>query len=328
MTRPERTCSILVALALAGCAARGSGSIGFGQAKPGAPENTAAPVNALDDPAHPGLESCTSGLSSEEIEAELAIVRAFEQSLHEMIICGGLTVSYSVSFVDVLVNTALSKGTSPKGFRHLGGGRYDAGGIMVVSLHLPYDTSFGQTGDIIPFDVFDPASYFTGLRAAARATVDIFGNTSTELQLGFSETKPGFELLGAAATTESSITLDFDQMVEALGQVQVRSRFEGTSDQVGDVTVKYMMQDAGAVTVADLIHGGTMSTELMDVTATRESSAQRIEVTRWAMEYGGGSAGTLDGEIEFRVVGGAFPYTAHFVYPHRKSPDVTLGCEP
>lgn len=327
MARLRNTYSAFVVLALAGCSASGSGSLGFGQAKPGAPENTAAPVNALEDPAHPGIEGCTSGLSSAEIEAELAIAVAFEQSMHEMIICGGLTVSYSVSFVDVLVNAALSQGTSPEGFVYLGDGRYDAGGMMTISLHLPYDTSFGQTGDIIPFDVFDPANYFADLKAVATGTVDILGNTSTELQLEFSDTGPGFELLGAAATTGNSLTLDFDQMVESLGQVQVRTSFVGVSDQVGDVTVQYLMQDAGAVTIADLIHGGTMATELMDVTATRESSAQRIEVTRWAMEFGGGSVGTLDGEVELRVVGGAFPYTAHFVYPHRKTPDITLGCE-
>lgn len=329
MYRAHGSTSMLLALVLSACTASGSGSgaVGFGQARPGEPENTAPPVSALADPAHPGIEACSGGYSSDDIEAELAMARAFEASLHEMIICGGLGASYSVSFVDVLVNAALGQDTHPDGFVYLGDGIYDAGGTMTMSLHLPYDTSFGQTGDIIPFDVFDSANYFADLSAVASASVDIFGNTSTELELEFSETARGFELLGLAAVDGNSITVDFDAIVAALGEVRVRSSFMVTNPQTDGVTVQYLMESVADVTVADLIYGGSLPMDLVDVTVMREGSSQRMEVTRWGMEYNGGSQGTLDGDVEFRVTGGAFPYTAHFVYPHRKTPDVTLGCE-
>jgi hypothetical protein len=275
--------SLILGIALStapGCNASGSGSIGFGQPRPGEPENPAPPVSALDDPAHPGIETCTGGLSSAEIEAELDMARAFEDSLHEMIICGGLSASYSVSFVDVLINAALGASTNPAGFAYLGRGIYDAGGNMTISLHLPYATSFGRVGDVIPFDVFAPANYFADLTVVATATVDLFGNTTTELQIEFSEAGPGFELLGLAAVSGDRITVRFDDIVAALGEILVRTSFVVTNNQRDGVTVQYLMENVVDVTVADLIYGGSLPMELVDVVARRAGSSQRIEVTR------------------------------------------------
>ncbi len=59
------------------------------------------------------------------------------------------------------------------------------------------------------------------------------------------------------------------------------------------------------------------------------STGQSIVMKSWAMQYkASSSSGTLDGSIDFEVRGGAFDYVAKFTYPHRKEPDVALGCAP
>jgi hypothetical protein len=57
------------------------------------PENTATPVDALTDPNHPGLEACKGSVSSAELEDSLEVASDFKESLHELVVCGGLVTS-------------------------------------------------------------------------------------------------------------------------------------------------------------------------------------------------------------------------------------------
>src|SRR5262245_17036829 len=103
-------------------------------------ENTAPPVNALDNPAHPGIEACASG----DVEASLAIAKDFQDSCHEMVICGGLSAAFTISVIEVLFNAATGDPTGPDGFVYVGKGRYAAGTRMEITLKLAKDTSFGK----------------------------------------------------------------------------------------------------------------------------------------------------------------------------------------
>ena len=53
-------------------------------------------------------------------------------------------------------------------------------------------------------------------------------------------------------------------------------------------------------------------------------------MTTWVIRYLDTSiGGYMDGTIAFDVTGGTpFEYNSTFVYPRRKSPDVSLGCGP
>lgn len=297
-----------------------SGVTGVGPSG-GEPENPAPPVDALDNPAHPGLEACAGG----DIKASLEIAQAFKESMHELVICGGMALQFSAAFVNVFINVALELDTRPGGLTYVGDGRYTNGQLMNVVLVAPYATSFGPAGTIIPFDVFDPANYFVDLAVSATAVTDLSGRVTTELSLDFSGTGPGVELLGLGAVSGNQLTLSFDAIVDALAMIEMRQEIV-VQDKRGDIHVMYHVTSDG-VPIGDLLFATSAAPmEIVDATVIDAGTGQVLEVTEWAMEFDGGSAGTMDGEVSFTVTGGDFPWAGTFVYPHRKTPDVTLSC--
>lgn len=326
--RPALARPLAGALALAAGLAAGCQPVAGPGAGGEVPENPAPPVSALADPAHPGLEDCRGGLSPAEVSEALQIARGFEDSMHEMVVCGGLAGSFSGALLQMLVHAAAGDTTHPAGFVYRGEGRWDAGGQMHLVLHLPVDTSWGRRGDPIPFDVFDPGEYFGGLAIEASASVDLTGRTTTSYAIRFTETRRGAELLGLAAGAGGggSITLSTDQLLRTLGAIEVRGRIV-VSDRRSDGTrADYTLASRGG-TIAELGRaGGQMPMDLVSVAASRDGTAQTLAVRDWAMVYTAGSTGTLDGSVAVAITGGAFDYVATYTYPHRRTPDVTLDC--
>lgn len=288
----------------------------------GEPENTAPPIDALADPAHPGIETCATG----DVEATLEVSRAFRDSCHEMVVCGGLSASFSTALIQVLANAAAGTTTHPSGFEYEGEGRYRSGDTMVVALHLPTATSFGPAGSVIPFDLFDPASYFVSATIEASASVDLTGETTTTLSIHFEEVGPAIELLGLGPNPASPITIDTEGLVASLGSIEMRSHIVVDDEQPDGTHVRYELASEGVRLGALLEGGGALPMELVNVDAVRPATGETLTVLDWGMQYTAGSTGTLDGTIRFAVDGGAFPYEATFVYPHRRTPDVSLRC--
>src|ERR1700736_952495 len=67
-----------------GCSG-GLGGGGSASTNHAPPENTAPPVDALTDPAHPGLEACAGSVSSSDLNDALEVASDFKQSCHELI---------------------------------------------------------------------------------------------------------------------------------------------------------------------------------------------------------------------------------------------------
>jgi len=284
------------------------------------PENTAPPVNALDDPAHPGIEACATG----DVEAELQIARDFEDSCHEMVVCGGLSAAFTITLVEVLVNAASGSSTSPSGFVYVGKGRYAAGTQMEITLKLAKDTSFGKAGDVIDFDLFDVTSYFTSAKLQASASVSTSGEAKTSLSIEFEGTGKGFELLGLEAGADGSIQTDLATISKNLGaSILVETKIL-MNDVRESSTISYQL-DSPATLLAHFLESGPMDMQLVKVSGS--GKAQTLVMKNWAMQYkASSSSGTLDGSIDFEIQGGAFDYVAKFSYPHRKEPDVALSC--
>lgn len=302
---------------------------GGGSSQNSTPENTAPPVDALEDPRHPGIEACATGKSAAEINDTLAIASAFKQSCHEMIVCGGLSASFSTSLINVLINSASGDPTQPSGFIFDGQGTYAAGTQMVISLHLGADTSFGKKGDVITFDVFDINNYFTGAVIKATASIDTSGNTKTSIGIEFQNPGPGVELLGLGPSPKSPLTVDFDAIAAAVGKIQMTNIVTVDDTQGDEATASHIVYKLNSppVEIGSIFNGGSLPMELVETSGSRTSTGQTITVTDWAMIYQSGSSGTMDGSIHFDVKGGgAFPYSATFTYPHRKAPDVSLAC--
>jgi hypothetical protein len=288
----------------------------------GEPENTAPPVDALSDPAHPGLEGCAVG----DVDATLEVAAAFRDSCHEMVICGGLSTQFSGGLVQVLVNAAAGTTGHPAGFEYAGEGRYRSGDTMLVTLHLPQATSFGRAGELIEFDLFDPNNYFVSATIEASASIDLTGETRTSLSIAFTEVGPAIELLGLGPRPASPITIDAEAIASTLGGIEMRQNIVVDDVQPDGTHVRYELASAGVPLGSLLEGGGVLPMELVNVDAVRPITGETLRVIDWGMQYTAGSTGTLDGTITFAVEGGAFPYTATFVYPHRRTPDVALAC--
>jgi hypothetical protein len=286
---------------------------------PDPPPNNAPPVDDLRDPA-PKLRGCARG----DVSAELAIVNDFRDSCHEMIICGGLNNQFGVSIVGVLLSAALGKKISVGKIEYKGNGTYVVGDVMVMTLVLGRDTSWGKRGDVIPFNVLDVSSYFVKASLKAEAYVDVgTGEARTRLAASFESAGPGIELLGLGDGVESGVSFDFHEVARTLaGGIEV-SNVITVDDKKGDSHIAYKLQNPG-MSFGELLGHAPQKMNLVDVSATR--GKQNIEVTNWGMQFQPGSSGTLDGSIDFVVRGGAFDYVVRFNYPHRKDPDISLRC--
>jgi hypothetical protein len=314
----------LVLVGLIGCSSLG----GTGSAS--APkENDAQPVDALEDPAHPGLEACTASATTNTVEDSLEIARDFKESCHELVVCGGLSASLSTTLISVLVNAAAGSDTSAKAFTFDGKGTYSTsqaavGTKMDVQLLLGADTTFGKRGDLIDFDVFSIDSYFTGAKVTATASIDLTGKTTTSLGVTFTGKGKGFELLGLGDAS-SPMTIDAEKIADALGMIQLTTRIH-VDDKQGHATFVYDMTSP-PVTVGAIAKGDPMPMELKGVTGGRQDLGQTLGITRWDIRYLDTSAsGYLDGTIGFAIKGGPLAYASTFTYPKRKAPDVALAC--
>ena len=296
---------------------------GVGMSSGGQPENTDPPNNALNDGNYPGTEACISSNAS----AEFQIAKDFDQSIHELVVCGGIAANISVSFMDGILKSALGKDPKPEDWTYVGEGRWEAGGgMMYAEFILPFDTSFGVKGDVITFDVFDVENFFKGFRGVASASADSTGKVKTKLSIEFTEPGPGFELLGVNYTEgQNAIELDFDAMVENFGKIGLDQEVI-VEDVKGDTTVSYNVV-AKNVPLANLVFAaGPSNMDIVSAGATNSVTGQTLTVKNFNMVYQGGGARTLDGTLDVEVTGGAFDYGAFFSFPHRATPDVTLGC--
>jgi hypothetical protein len=311
---------------LLGCSALG----GSGAANANAPkENDSQPVDALENPAHPGLEACTATVTTNTVEDSLEIARDFKESCHELVVCGGLSASLSTTLISVLINAAAGSDTNAKGFIFDGKGTYATtqaavGTKMDVQLLLGADTTFGKRGDLITFDLFSLDSYFTGAKITATASVDLTGKATTSLGVAFTGKGKGFELLGLGDAA-SPITIDAQKIADALGLIQLVTKIH-VDDTQGHSTFVYDM-DSPPVTVGAISKGDPIPMQLKGVTGARQDLGQTLTITQWDIRYLDTSAsGFLDGTIGFSIKGGTLPYTSTFSYPKRKAPDVILAC--
>lgn len=307
-----------VAGALLGGAVAGTATATAGVKSPsgGAPENNAPPVRTTE------VSACARG----DVQANLAIAQAFEDSMHELVVCGGMAQRFSMSFFNVLINLAAKADTAPKQFKYMGDGRYRVGDVMTITMALPFATSFGQTGDPIPFDIFDPKNYFTNFEVRAVASADLLGGSAgagARLAVRYEEPKPGLELLGNLVTG-NDVTLEFSAVVDVLSQVGLTQDIN-VDDQRGDAHVVYHAVSA-PVPMRNLVFAAGSAPMSIRSATVQNTRGQVLTVTDWGMEFSGGAAGTMDGYVNFEVRGGDFDWAGRLVYPHRKTPDTSFNC--
>lgn len=305
-------------LALTACGSRAQ--------KSGPPENKTPAVDALEDPKHPGLEACRGSISAGDLESNLEIARATKESYHEMVVCGGLNASISITLIQIMISSAAGKSTSPGGFTFDGKGLWSAGTQMDVTFHLGFDTKFGKTGDLITYDLFKLDTYFTGATIKATASVNTKGEATTSLTMAFTGLGPGIELLGLGPEPKSPVVIDAAKIAESLGKITLFSKVH-IDDKKANSHIKYELETVpmslGAITA-----GEPTVMKLLNVSGERPDVGQKMTVTTFGIDYRDIGAGYLDGRIEVDMTGGPFfPYSVTYTYPRRNAPDVALSCE-
>jgi hypothetical protein len=293
------------------------------------PANTAPASDALDDPNHPGLEACKGAVSPNGLENTLEIAQSFKQSCHELIVCGGLSASFSTAIIGVMIDAAAGTDSGSK-FKFDGQGTYVStpsdvtGTSMDLSLYLAADTSFGKAGELIKVNLLSVESYFTGAKVTATASIDTSGKTKTSLGITFTGKGPAFELLGLS-DAQSPLTIDAEKISDALGKIQMSTKIH-VDDKQSHSSFRYELESP-KVSVGSVIKGDPLPMTLVSVSGARADTAQSLAVTKWEIRYLDTSAGGyLDGTIGFAISGGPFAYGVTFDYPRRKTPDVTLRC--
>jgi hypothetical protein len=307
--KTSRLTALLVFLPLVACSALGGGGSSTTNSAP--PANTAAAKDALDDPAHPGIEACTANVGSTAKEDALEIASDFKQSCHELVVCGGLAAQMSAGVTTLVLNAALGAVSGSGGFVFDGKGTYHtntsgSGTGMDVTLLLPKDTSFGKKGDVITFDLLKLETYFKGSpKLSAKASLDTSGKATYQIE---------------------ATSFDSAKIQAAIGAILIRAKTH-VDDKQGHATFVYDLESKGDLTLGQFSAGTPLDMSLVNVRGERPDTRQTLSITKWEVRYLDTSgSGYLDGTIAFDVKGGAYAYGATFEYPRRKEPDVTLVC--
>lgn len=294
--------------------------------KAGPPENKTAAVDALEDPKHPGLEACRGSINSGDLESNLEIARSTKESFHEMVVCGGLNASISITLIQIMISSAAGKDTNPSGFAFDGKGLWRAGTQMDVTFHLGFDTKFGKTGDLITYNLFKVDTFFTGATIKATASVNTSGVTTTSLTMAFTGLGPGVELLGLGPEPKSPVVIDAGKIAEALGKIRLFSKVH-IDDKKVNSHIKYELETL-PMTLGQITAGEPTVMKLLNVSGERPDVGQKMTVTTFGIDYRDIGSGYLDGKIEVDITGGSFfPYSVVYTYPRRNAPDVALSCE-
>jgi len=283
-------------------------------------------TDQLQDPT--ALAACAQG----DAAANLAIVSDLRDSYHEMIVCGGLQLSFEQALVNVLANAALGRG-GPSQMVYQGNGTYaTTNGMMMIKASL-------GDGQGLGVDALDPQSYLVGLRvngnvggavdAVARGGKpwQVLGKAAGSLDISFQAQGPLFSILGLTADEirGGRLLASASKIKDAIAEhIYISSRIN-VDNQHGGTTVHYILEGEPASLKGALDHK-TVPMKLASIEATHAATGQTIRITEWTMAFKGDGGKVLDGTIALDVDGGAFPYSVNFTYPHRMEPDIRLTC--
>lgn len=285
-------------------------------------------TDQLQDPT--ALAACATG----DAAANLAIVSDLRDSYHEMIVCGGLQLSFENALINVLVNAAIGRG-GPSQLVYQGNGTYaTTNGMMMIKASL-------GDGQALTADLLDPQSYLVGLRVNASAGAagavdavarggrpwDVVKSASASLDISFQAQGPLFSILGLTAdeVRGGRLLASASKIKNAIAEHIMLSNRIDVQNQHGTTTIHYILEGAPA-SLKDALDHKTVPMTLASIEATNSATGQNMRVTEWTMAFKGDGGKVLDGTIGADIDGGAFPYAVRFTYPHRMEPDIRLTC--
>ncbi|MGH1346881.1 MAG: hypothetical protein ACRBN8_35260 [Nannocystales bacterium] len=265
-----------------------------------------------------------------DVDDATQIVSDFDLSIHEMVACGGLSVTLCSSIVTGIVDAIVDNRSdaTPEGWRFEGEGLYTsdaAGAEMTTRFYLATDYSFGRAGDPVSENLFEVTTYLRGARVAV--DFDPSDPLAATAQLHFDAPGPYAEMLGFGAEPQSPIALSlntWDQAQDQLGTLLFESTIT-VSDPQEETTVRYDVQTT-RMSAAALLGAAPMEFELLGADAARADLGQELVVDDWGVEFVSGNVGALEGVVDFHVKGGPLPYLGALIYENSTYAEIDLSC--
>lgn len=273
------------------------------------------------DPTDPTqLEGCAP--AGADIDAHVQISLDFQQSMHELVVCGGLTIKVSVAASEALYQLIFASAVNalPPEFSYQGDGLYrtgDASTDMGLGFVFGADYEVGGRGELITENLFVLDSYLVN----AQATADATGVTIT-----YDAPGPLVELLGLGASPQNPLVLtsaDALTISTELNKIKVRGTVRVDDDREG-TDVAYDVDLSPSPIVNLLLPFGQLDFDVVDASASRGALSQQLDVSSWGVHYTDGLG--LEGTVAFAVGGGEFDYVGALEYTSGGYGDLRLEC--
>lgn len=267
------------------------------------------------------LAGCGADLSRAQLRERLEISYGFQTSMHELIVCGGITQDFCNGIIFALLESFENNLLQPPaGMVWEGKGVYTtqaADGVATMDLRArwPFDTGEFRAGDPIAHDLFDKENYFIN----SWSEVD---SDTQEITVYFDEPGPLAPLLGVSPDATSPIHWTWNDILEA-SEVVYQIRLDGkvtVFDDRSTVEVAYTANMTEA-TVGELAN----DLEYLVDDASAWAPGQGLEVSRWELTFE--RYGML-GAVDFEVRGEDLDYDATLVYDHDAYGTLDFVCAP
>ncbi len=283
------------------------------------------------------LNSCTAGFTDREVAEHTELAFDLEASMHEMVACGGLTVSMSAALITGVIGMVFdpSGAIIPSGLRYEGAGVYHTGGGLGSSVSMDirlYERVDGEF-HLVEADLFDADSYLVGVDVDADASAGIdfditdpLGtkvNASAKLEATYESAGPWAKLLGLGNPPPNPLHLtDLADIDPDFGGIYIESDVSVTDTQ-GNTDIEFRLR-TGKQSLNEVFGSGSIGFELIELHASNGSLDQTLTVSDFAVGFAGGNR--LDGNVTFEVEGDAMAYAGALTYEEAAFADVTLSC--
>jgi hypothetical protein len=214
--------------------------------------------------------------------------------------------------------------TLPNHFNYAGNGSYTVdtgdGAVATVKFYWPVDSSKAKAGDVIPWNVFDTGSYFTGLSVKSSVSVGLDGVDSS-LEFGFDESGPGVELLGFDSALSGSVEVNVDDMTDSLKPTLSSAQVTLVGDRFDpDFALEVTTEPAALSASADPSVGLSVDT----LSWRNNRTGQSLSLLDSDLRLVKGDL--YDGELSFNSFDSEFSFDARLRYEASASADVLFGC--
>ena len=297
--------------------------------------NTNGPGASQKPTGLPGqVRACAAGTSSGTVDAHLGLVRSLDQCVHELVACGGLTVSAATVLIRGIIQMIATNDDdiTPDGLVFEGDGVYRArSGTSEQDTDMSirfYDDASGAP-TLVTDNLFASSTYLVGARAESAVHVDPENllSSSAVVEISYEAVGPRVAMLGFGEAPPNPLVIEGDQLDS------LRPRLEGIAlgtsinvlERLGNDELRFEAE-SGPDRAQNIFDTDRIDYRMIRIEGTNAVTGQALAPNPdgWQIEFAGSN--TLNGSVDFTVQGGAFDYSGRFAYSAASFADISLSC--